>query len=80
MKDLINELQELIQDYYNEELKTYSFKSSDAEDDILTMIDDLKEEVASVVLDANFQIECELNDATAYTMDKEIIELDKYRI
>lgn len=80
MGELINDIKDLIDDYFKDELKDYKFKSSEAEDNVLFMINDLKEEVSDLLNDYNFQIECELNESITHELDKDIIELDKYRI
>lgn len=80
MNDLLNEIEKLIADYYEEEFGTYKFKSSEAEENVLFLVDDLKQDVRDLICDANLQIECELNDSTVYVPDRDIIELDKYRI
>lgn len=80
MKDLITDIKDLIDEHYEDEFEGYHFKSREAEDEILTMIDDLKEEIASVLLDGNYQIECELNDCIKQVPDSDIIYLDRFRI
>lgn len=80
LNELINDIEKLIEDYYADELKTYKFKSADDEESIWTMVDELKEDISSMLHDGDFQIECELSEATKYVPDRDIIELDKYRI
>lgn len=80
MKDLITDIKDLIDEHFENELEGYHFKSSEAEDGILTMIDDLKEEIASILLDGNYQIECELNDCIKHVPDSDIVYLDRFRI
>ena len=80
MTDLINELQKLIEEYYETELEGYTFKSEEAENEIWLMVDNLKDLINDIVRDNDFQIECELNDSTVYVPNADEQELEKYRI
>ena len=80
MNSLISEILHMIDEHYNDELKSYRFRSADAEEEIWTMIDEFKDELDSLITESNFQIECTLNDNIIVQPDRDIIELDKYRI
>ena len=62
MKVLIDEIEDLIDEHYREELRELKFKSADDEESIWTMIDELKEDVGDMLREKNFQIEGELAD------------------
>lgn len=80
MKQLIKEIEDLIAEHYIEEFKTYKFKSSDEEEGTWILVENLIEDMGAILNAGDFQIECELNEIAEHIPDKDIIELDKYRI
>lgn len=79
LEELIDEIQDLILDYFRKELKTYKFKSADAEEGIWTMIRSLNNNVGDLINDSTYQIECELDENISYSHGDNIIEFSKYR-
>lgn len=62
MNNLIDQIKALINDYYKEQFETYRFKSSEAEENVWFLVENLQDDINNSIHEANYQIECELND------------------
>lgn len=80
MNELIDNIQELIDEYYETEFETYKFKSYEDKENIFSMVDELKEEVSDLIKNADFQIESEANDCIKHLPSRDILNLDDFRI
>jgi len=72
MNKLLDEVKELIREHYQEELKTYRFRSADEEDGIWTSIDDMLDDVDDLIREKDHQIESDLEDATIHEDDRDM--------
>lgn len=62
MDGLLDDIEQLIRDYYREILKDYKFDNQDAEDSVWVAIDDMITDVKDTIKDKDSQIDCELTD------------------
>lgn len=76
----LDEIEKIIRDYFDEEMKEYRFKSQDDEEEIYVLIDEMVEDVRAVINSELDRITCQMNDNSLRVYDQDIIELDKYRI